>query len=139
MLVAAMATADRGAEPANSHVRTVRWVELQWPVTSCLLTFCTQVAFINAIRAKSYHNEIAPHDFIFQHNAADPYERVLGTQVLLDILLLANCDHFLHAESSVASLASYFNPHMKSYFMDEKILKVPLITLLKTPLEMKLW
>jgi len=43
---------------------------------------------------------------------------VVGTQVFLDVLLLAKCDHFLHAESSVASLASYFNPHMKSYFME---------------------
>ena len=38
--------------------------------------------------------------------------------MLLDTLLLAKCDHFLHAESSVASLASYFNPYMKSYFME---------------------
>ena len=43
----------------------------------------------------------------------------------MDILLLAKCDHFLHTESSVASLASYFNPHMTSYFLqDEKPAKV---------------
>ena len=87
----------------------------------------TQVVFIKAIRAKSYHSNIPPHDYKFGHSAADPSERVLGTQVLLDILLLARCDHFLHTESSVASLASYFNPHMTShYLMDETSAKVPL-------------
>ena len=43
----------------------------------------------------------------------------------MDILLLAKCDHFLHTESSVASLASYFNPNMTSHFLqDEKPVKV---------------
>ena len=75
--------------------------------------------FIKAIRAKSYHGNIAPHYFFkSEHKAIDSSRLALGTQVLLDILLLAKCDHFLHAESSVASLASYFNPHMKSYFME---------------------
>ncbi|KAL9962949.1 hypothetical protein ACROYT_G032107 [Oculina patagonica] len=79
------------------------------------------VVFTEAVRAKAYHDQIAPHDFEFEHNSADPYEREIGTQVLMDILLLAKCDHFLHTESSVASLASYFNPHMTSYFLqDEK-------------------
>ena len=78
-----------------------------------------QVVFIKAVRAKSYHSNIAAHHFYkLKHSVADPSKRALGTQVLLDILLLAKCDHFLHAESSVASLASYFNPHMKSYFME---------------------
>ena len=81
--------------------------------------FYTQVFFTDAIRAKRYHSQHAPHDFKFKDNAADPYERQIGTQVLLDILLLAKCDHFLHTESSVASLASYFNPHMASYFLDD--------------------
>ena len=93
---------------------------------SAALTFCAlQVAFIKAIRAKRYDSNIPPHAFTYKHNAADPSERILGTQVLLDILLLAKCDHLLLAESSVAALASYFNPRMKSYFMDGKILKVP--------------
>ena len=81
--------------------------------------FCTQVVFTKAIRAESYHSQDAPHFFEFPDNPADPYERVVGTQVLMDILLLAKCDYFLHTESSVASLASYFNPHMRRYFMDE--------------------
>ena len=88
--------------------------------------FCTQVVFTKAIRARRYHSQDAPHVFEFPDNAADPYERVVGTQVLMDILLLAKCDHFLHAESSVASLASYFNPHMRSYFMDETTERVAL-------------
>ena len=86
--------------------------------------FCYQVVFTKAFRASKYDSPIAPHDFQFEDSPADPYERVIGTQVLLDILLLAKCDHFLHAESSVASLASYFNPAMKSYFLDEKQVKV---------------
>ena len=88
--------------------------------------FCNQVVFTEAVRAKRYNDEIPPHGFRFEHNAADPYEREIGTQVLMDILLLAKCDHFLHTESSVASLASYFNPHMTSYFLqkDEKPVEV---------------
>jgi len=38
----------------------------------------------------------------------------------MDVLLLAKCDQFLHTESSVASLASYFNPHMTSYFLQDE-------------------
>ena len=93
--------------------------------------FYNQVVFTEAIRAKEYRSEIAPHKFIFKHNAADPYEREIGTQVLMDILLLAKCDHFLHTESSVASLASYFNPHMTSYFLqeDEKPVEVCFIVI----------
>ncbi|XP_078382374.1 uncharacterized protein LOC144665072 [Oculina patagonica] len=84
------------------------------------------VIFTEAVRAKGYHDQIPPHNFEFKHNAADPYEREIGSQVLMDILLLAKCDHFLHTESSVASLASYFNPHMTSYFLqDEKHTKEP--------------
>jgi len=82
-----------------------------------------QVAFIDAVRAKRYHSQIPPHGIKF---STDSYARALGTQVLMDILLLARCEHFLHAESSVASLASYFNPNMRSYFLDpdKKLLKV---------------
>ncbi|KAL9962940.1 hypothetical protein ACROYT_G032098 [Oculina patagonica] len=84
------------------------------------------VVYTEAVRAKGYHDQIAPHAPEFRHNAADSYEREIGTQVLMDILLLAKCDHFLHTESSVASLASYFNPHMTSYFLqDEKHNKKP--------------
>ena len=88
--------------------------------------FCIfQVIFTDAVGAKRYNDQIPPHAFEFEHNAADPYELEFGTQVLMDILLLAKCDHFLHTESSVASLASYFNPHMTSHFLqDEKPVKV---------------
>ena len=80
--------------------------------------FRVQVVFTKAVRAKSYHSQDPPHNFNSMHKATDPYERLMETQVLMDILLLAKCDHFLHAESSVASLAAYFNPYMKSYFME---------------------
>ena len=37
----------------------------------------------------------------------------------MDILLLAKCDYFLHAESNVASSASYLNPKMNSFFLGD--------------------
>ena len=90
--------------------------------------FRIQVIFTDAVRAKRYHDQIPPHVFTFEPNAADPYEQEIGTQVLMDILLLAKSDQFLHTESSVASLASYFNPYMTSHFLqDEKTEKVCLI------------
>ena len=78
-----------------------------------------QIAFTEAYRANRYYDQIPPHhhEFNLGNNATDPYEREIGTQVLMDILLLAKCDQFLHTESSVASLASYFNPHMTSHFL----------------------
>lgn len=89
--------------------------------------FCSfissQVVFTEAFRSKEYHSQLPPHKFKFKYNATHPYERKIGTQVLVDILLLAKCNVFLHAESSVAALASYFNPHMTSYFMDERPFK----------------
>ena len=92
----------------------------------CCFT-AVQVVFTEALRAKEYHSQTPPHLFKFKYNATHPYEREIGTQVLIDILLLARCDVFLHAESSVAALASYFNPHMRSYFMDEEPAEVCLI------------
>ena len=86
---------------------------------SVVYLFSSQVVFTEAVRAKRYHDEIPPHAPDFKHNAAVQHEREIGTQVLMDILLLAKCDHFLHTESSVASLASYFNPHMTSIFLQE--------------------
>ena len=50
-------------------------------------------------------------------NDIDPIE--IGSQVLIDILLLAKCGYFLHGESSVASLASFFNPEMKLFFIGD--------------------
>ena len=81
-----------------------------------------QVFFTEATRAKRYHG-VPPHFIQVQHNP-DQFHKALGTQVLVDILLLAKCDHFLHIESSVAALASYFNPHMKSHFLDDTPRKV---------------
>ena len=87
-----------------------------------ILFRCKKVLFIEATRAKSYHGE-PPHVLQVQHNP-DQFHKALGTQVLMDILLLAKCDHFLHIESSVAALASYFNPVMKSHFLDDTPEKV---------------
>ena len=87
--------------------------------------FHIQVIFTDAVRVKRYRDQLPPHGFTFESNAADPYEREIGTQVLMDILLSAKCDQFLHTESSVASVASYFNPHMTSHFLqDETTVKV---------------
>ena len=83
-----------------------------------------QIVFTEADRANKYNDEIPPHYFKFEYNATDTYEREIGTQVLMDILLLAKCDQFLHTESSVASLASYFNPHMISHFLENEEIEV---------------
>ncbi|KAK3755089.1 hypothetical protein QZH41_007575, partial [Actinostola sp. cb2023] len=48
-------------------------------------------------------------------SGADPY--MIGSQVLVDILVMAKCKHFLHAESSVAALVAYFNPDIESHFL----------------------
>ena len=103
------------------------WIQgvIFWSSDFCCF-IVLQVVFTEAFRAKEYHSQTPPHVFKFKYNATHPYEREIGTQVLMDILLLAKCDVFLHAESSVAALASYFNPHMRSYFMDEKPAKVGL-------------
>ena len=72
--------------------------------------------YLEAVRAEEYQSE-AVH---FNKNN-DPLE--IGRQVFMDILLLAKCDYFLHAESNVASLASYFNPKMKSFFLGDMTYK----------------
>ena len=78
------------------------------------ITFLSiQVVYTAAIRASKYHS---PHPINGQFtNDTDVIET--GSQVLIDILLLAKCEHFLHAESSVATLASFFNPEMKLHFL----------------------
>ncbi|EDO47981.1 predicted protein [Nematostella vectensis] len=62
------------------------------------------VLFTKAYRAKKYHGQ-AVHD-----SGLDPYK--LGSQVLVDILLMSKCTVFLHSESSVAALVAYFNPDL---------------------------
>ena len=89
-------------------------------ITYSIISVYIKVVFSDAVRAKRYHDKIPPHGFKFERNASDRHEREIGTQVLMDILLLAKCDQFLHTESSVASLASYFNPHMTSYFLQDE-------------------
>ena len=71
-----------------------------------------KVVHINAIRAKRYKG-----DAVDSVRNNDPLQT--GKQVFMDILLLAKCDYFLHAESNVGSLASYFNPKMKSFFLGD--------------------
>lgn len=65
----------------------------------------------SAKRAENYHS----HSPVSTHVTNNAIE--IGTQVLIDILLLAKCSYFLHAESSVASLAAFFNPEMKLFFL----------------------
>ena len=68
-----------------------------------------QVVFTTAKRAQTYQSEKPVHSLVNK----DPIE--IGSQVFIDILLLAKCGHFLHSESSVSALASYFNPDMKQF------------------------
>lgn len=71
------------------------------------------MAFTAAKRAQAYHSDKPVHGHGVATN--DPIE--IGSQVLIDTLLLAKRGHFLHGESSVASLASFFNPQMKLFFV----------------------
>ena len=66
----------------------------------------------DVVRAKGYKDDSVHFD-----RSNDPLQ--IGQQVFMDILLLAKCNYFLHAESNVASLASYFNPEMKSFFLGD--------------------
>lgn len=91
-----------------------RW-ELRFKITFI------QVAFTNAKRAQRYDDDIPIHIDRIPHHDRDELQREFGTEVLIDILLLAKSDEFLHTESSVAALASYYNPHMKSYFLGDMI------------------
>ncbi|XP_035674806.1 uncharacterized protein LOC118414716 [Branchiostoma floridae] len=43
--------------------------------------------------------------------------RSIGDEVFTDILLLSKCDYLVHDESSVAAVAYYFNPNLKSFFV----------------------
>ncbi|XP_068672841.1 uncharacterized protein [Montipora foliosa] len=78
-----------------------------------------KVAFTNAKRVLHYHDPTPIHFYEVPPLNWDKHQRALGTEVLTDVLLLAKCDAFLHTESSVAALASYFNPHMKSHFLED--------------------
>ncbi|KAK3727323.1 hypothetical protein QZH41_006278 [Actinostola sp. cb2023] len=71
-----------------------------------------QVVYTKAFRSKKYDG-LPVHDY-----GADPY--MIGSQVLVDILVMAKCKHFLHAESSVAALVAYFNPDIESHFLEHK-------------------
>lgn len=83
-----------------------------------------QVVHTSAVRANKYY---AKHPINGQFaNDTDPIE--IGSQVLIDILLLAKCDHFLHRESSVATLASFFNPEMKLFFIGHLGRDVPVVS-----------
>ncbi|XP_019634759.1 PREDICTED: uncharacterized protein LOC109477804 [Branchiostoma belcheri] len=42
---------------------------------------------------------------------------LLGDQVFTDILLMSQCDYFVHDESNVASVTYYYNPNLKSYYV----------------------
>ena len=82
-----------------------------------LVSFVSQVVYTDAIRAKGYKDEA-----VHVNKEHDPLQ--IGKQVFMDILLLAKCQYFLHSESNVASLASYFNPRMKTIFLGDMIHKV---------------
>ena len=83
------------------------------PRVSHILLFL-QVIYTDAIRAKGYTDEA-----VHVNKDNDPIK--IGQQVLIDILLLAKSDCFLHGESNVATLASYFNPKMRSFSLEDMI------------------
>ncbi|CAH1266613.1 Hypp3434 [Branchiostoma lanceolatum] len=56
-------------------------------------------------------------DFLNVQREDPDTARSLGDEVFTDILLLSRCDYLVHDESSVAALAYYFNPNVKTYFV----------------------
>ena len=92
----------------------------QTKVPISLIAFI-QVAFTNAKRVLHYHDPTPIHSYEVPPLNWDKHQRALGTEVLTDVLLLAKCDAFLHTESSVAALASYFNPNMKIHFLGDEM------------------
>jgi hypothetical protein len=43
-----------------------------------------------------------------------------GVGALLDCLLLAKCDYFIHIISNLANFVSFYNPYIKSIFLPKK-------------------
>ncbi|XP_078383017.1 uncharacterized protein LOC144665627 [Oculina patagonica] len=82
-------------------------------VSYCRMLGIHKVIYTAAVRANKYYSA-NPMNGEFT-NDIDPIE--IGSQVLIDILLLAKCGYFLHGESSVATLTSFFNPEMKLFFI----------------------
>ncbi|KXJ18187.1 hypothetical protein AC249_AIPGENE9375 [Exaiptasia diaphana] len=75
--------------------------------------FEDKVVYTKAFRAKAYDG-LPVHASGF-----DAYK--LGSEVLVDILLMAKCKYFFHMESSVAALVTYFNPRIESHFVKHSI------------------
>ncbi|XP_019639178.1 PREDICTED: uncharacterized protein LOC109481128 [Branchiostoma belcheri] len=66
-----------------------------------------RVLNINALRGEEMSNKL-------QNKESG---RLLGEQILTDILLLAKCDYLVHDESCVAALTYYYNSNITSYFV----------------------
>ena len=100
------------ADLRSGRARALRyWLN----TTNSFFLVSFQVIYTTAVRANKYYAEHPVHGAFANH--IDPIE--IGSQVLIDILLLAKCEHFVHGESSVATLASFFNPDMKLYFIGD--------------------
>ncbi len=52
-----------------------------------------------------------------QHTQGDPYHSELGCDVICDVMLLAQCDYFVHSVSNLALAVSYINPDVEMYYV----------------------
>jgi hypothetical protein len=52
-----------------------------------------------------------------QHTQDGPYHSDLGCDVICDVMLLAQCDHFVHTVSNLALAVSYFNPAVEMHYV----------------------
>ena len=67
-------------------------------------------------KTESLHN-LSHVQSILQQHAGQVNKLILGEEVLIDALLLARCNAFVHSISLVSQGAAYFNPHMPCYLV----------------------
>ena len=74
----------------------------------------TVVASADVVRRPSLDDSVAIHQ------AGQGDGSSLGEEVLVDALLLARCDHLVHAQSNVAAFAAYSNPKLVLHYIGHK-------------------
>ena len=76
-----------------------------------------KVIYLDTHRAEETldHNQAALKDNAHYHELKAGYRGGLGA--LMDCLLLAKCDYFIHITSNLAKADSFFNPYIRSIFL----------------------
>lgn len=97
-------------------------VAMQYP--DYLVLVCTDDQDALEIMKKALGSRVISYDVYRSRGNASihhhsSYSKALaGEEVLIEVLLLAHCDIFVHAVSHVAGAALYFNPTMPNIFLE---------------------